>query len=185
VRLGLVVEARHERIEVGVGLDLGGIDVELFPPDQARLLAEVDDFLEEALEDVNPQALPNPGQPRVIRQILIQSIAEVPAVGQVEAGHRDELTLRPNALEEHHELQLEEHDRIDAGSAPLGIEPPRPLPHEAEIELRLQVPVEVVLRDQAFEGDGDRLVEAAGFGRAEHRGLRGKGRVARTVVLLL
>jgi hypothetical protein len=30
------------------------------------------------------------------------------------------------------------------------------------------VAVEVVARDQDLERDGDRLVEAAGFGRAEH-----------------
>jgi hypothetical protein len=39
---------------------------------------------------------------------------------------------------------------------------------ETEIEFHLQVPVDVVLKDQAFERDDDRLVKAAGFGRTEH-----------------
>jgi hypothetical protein len=30
------------------------------------------------------------------------------------------------------------------------------------------VAIEVVTRNEVFERDGDRLVEAAGFGRAEH-----------------
>jgi hypothetical protein len=43
-----------------------------------------------------------------------------------------------------------------------------PVADETEIEFHLQVPVDVVLKDQAFERDGDRLVKAAGFGRTEH-----------------
>jgi hypothetical protein len=43
-----------------------------------------------------------------------------------------------------------------------------PVADETEIEFHLQVPVDVVLKDQAFERDGDRLVKAAGSGRTEH-----------------
>jgi hypothetical protein len=48
-----VREAGHERVDVGVGVDLGGIEEEFAPPDEAGLLTEVNDSLEEALEDVN------------------------------------------------------------------------------------------------------------------------------------
>ena len=119
--LAVVVEARHQRVDVGVGLDLGRVDVELPAPDQARLLTEIDDLLEEALEDVDAQPLPDAGQAGVVGQRLVQGVAEVPAVGQVEAGRLDELALGADALEEHDQLELEEDDRVDAGPAPFGI----------------------------------------------------------------
>ena len=48
-------------------------------------------------------------------------------------------------------------------------------------DFRLQVPVDVVLKDEAFERDGDRLVEAA---RIEHDRLRGNRRHGRSGSLL-
>ena len=51
VRRGVVIEARDERRDAGVRFNLGRVEVELPTPDQARLLTEVDDLLEEALED--------------------------------------------------------------------------------------------------------------------------------------
>ena len=48
--------------------------------------------------------------------VLVQRVAEVPAVRQVEAGGLDQLALGADALEEHHQLQLEEDDGVDAGS---------------------------------------------------------------------
>ena len=89
-------------------------------------------------------------------------------MGQVEAGRLDELALRADPLEEHDQLELEEDDRVDARPTPLGIELLRPVADEAQVELGLQVAVEVVLGNEVLQRDGDRLVEAAGFGRAEH-----------------
>ena len=172
VRRGVVVEAGDEGRDAGVGFDLRGVEVELPAPDEARLLAQIDDLLEEALEDVDAEPLPDAGQAGVVGQRLVEGVAEVPAVGQVEAGGLDELALGADALEEHHQLQLEEDDRVDGGPAPLGVELPRPVADEAQVELGFQVAVEVVDRDEVLQRDGDRLVEAAGFGRAEHRGLR-------------
>ena len=88
---GFVVEAGDEGRDAGVGLDLRGIEVELPAPDQACLLAQVDDLLEEALKDVDAEALPDAGQAGVVGQVLVQGVAEVPAVGQVEAGGLDQL----------------------------------------------------------------------------------------------
>ena len=94
VRLGLVIEARDERIEVGVGLDLGAIEVELAAPDQPGLLTQIDDLLEEALEDFNAESLPDAGQAGVVGQRLVQGVAEIPAVGQVERGRLDQASVR-------------------------------------------------------------------------------------------
>ena len=116
-----------------------------------------------------PEPLPDAGQAGVVGQGLVEGVAEVPAVGQVEAGRLDQLALGADALEEHDQLQLEEDDRVDAGPAPLGVQLPRPVADEAQVELRLQVAVEVVGGNEVLQRDGDRLVEAAGLGRAEHR----------------
>ena len=110
----------------------------------------------------------------MVGERLVEGVAEVPAVGQVEAGGLDQLALGADPLEEHDQLQLEEDDRVDAGPAPLGVQLPRPLADEAEVELRLQVAVEVVPRDEVLQRDGDRLVEAAGLGGPSIGGLRSR-----------
>ena len=52
--------------DAGVGLDLGGVEVELLPQTKPGCEAQVDDLLEEAAEDVEAVALPDPGQAGVV-----------------------------------------------------------------------------------------------------------------------
>ena len=52
-----------------------------------------------------------------------------------------------------------------------------PLADEAQVEPGLQVAVEVVLGNEVLQRDGNRLVEAAGFRRAEHGSLQGEGTI--------
>ena len=99
---------------------------------------------------------------------LIQGVAKVPAVGQVEPGRLDQLALGADALEEHDQLELEEDDRVDTGAAALGVEVLDPFADEAQVELRIEVAVEVAPWNQVLQRDGDRCVEAAGFARTEH-----------------
>jgi len=66
-----VEEARHEGIQVSVRFDVGRVHVELAAPDQPRLLTQIDDLLEEALEDVNAEALSDAGQAEVVGQLLV------------------------------------------------------------------------------------------------------------------
>jgi hypothetical protein len=70
--MGLDCEARRDRVQGGVGLDLGGVEVQLLAPDQPGLAALLRDRLEEAAEYGQAIALPNPGQARVIGERLIQ-----------------------------------------------------------------------------------------------------------------
>jgi hypothetical protein len=144
----LVGEARDEGVEIGVGLDLGSVDVELPPPDQPRLLAEINNRLEEPFEDRDPQPLPNPGQAGVVRQGFVEGLAQIPPVSEVQAGGLDELAFGADPLEKHDELQLEEDDRVNARSSSVGIQLPYPLPDEAQVQLCFQVAVEVVGRDE-------------------------------------
>jgi hypothetical protein len=106
VRRGIVIEAGDEGRDAGVGLHLRGIEVEFAPPDQAGLLAQIDDLLEEALKDVDAEALADAGEAGVIGQFFVEGAAEVPAMGEVQAGGCDELALGADPLEEHDELQL-------------------------------------------------------------------------------
>jgi hypothetical protein len=104
----------------------------------------------------------------VIRQLLVQGIAQIPAMGQMEARRLDELAFGVDPFEEHDELELEEDDQIDAGAASLGVELPRPVSYKREVEFGLEVAIEVIGRDERLQRDGNGLVEAAGLGRAEH-----------------
>ena len=61
------IEAWDQGISVRVGPHLGSIEDQFFAPDQTCLLAEVDDVLEDALEDLDPVALPNPAEARMVR----------------------------------------------------------------------------------------------------------------------
>jgi hypothetical protein len=78
-------------------------------------------------------------------------------------------------------LAFEEDHGVDGGPAALSVPRPSPLPHEAQVQLRLEMPVEVVGGNEVLERDGDWLIEPAGFRRAEHDGLR-DGRMTRRVV---
>lgn len=69
----------RERIHCGIGLDFGGIDVQLLAPDQACLLALLHNRFKEAAEDCNPIARADAGQTGVIRQGLVEIVPDIPA----------------------------------------------------------------------------------------------------------
>ena len=75
VGFGLGVEAGHERVRIGISPDPGGIEIELPAPDEPRLL-EIDDLLEKALEDVDPEPLADPSEAGVVGQVLVEGVAE-------------------------------------------------------------------------------------------------------------
>src|SRR4051794_18913235 len=80
-----------------------------------------------------------PTQPVVVRDRLSPNVRK----SQDVVARR-----RADACEEHHQLELEEDDRVNARTTPLGITLPRPLADETQVELGLQVAVEVVRRYQ-------------------------------------
>jgi hypothetical protein len=55
------------------------------------------------------------------------------------------LGIAPEVLEEHHQLQLEEDDRVHRRPAAPCIEWSDKLPYEREVQTRLEAAVEVVL----------------------------------------
>jgi len=95
--------------------------VQLLAPHQVGFLTEVHDAFEEALEHRDPEPLPDTGQAGVIRQRLVEGVPEVPAMGEIEGGGLNGLALGADPFEEHDELELEEHERVDRGTAALGV----------------------------------------------------------------
>jgi hypothetical protein len=89
----------------------------------------------------------------VVGQGFEQVVAEVPPQREPVGDDAHQLALAPEILEEHDELQLEEDHRVDRRPAALGVERPHQLPHEREVEPRLQAAVEVVLWDQVLKRD--------------------------------
>ena len=80
----------------------------------------MDLLLEEALEDVDPKALPDPSQAGVAGEVLGGGVVQIPAMGQVQGRRLDGLAYGSDPLEEHDELELEKDDRVDTRPATLG-----------------------------------------------------------------
>lgn len=163
-------EARLQGVQRGVGLNLGGVEVELLAPDQARLLTKLDYMLEEPAEDRQAEALTDAGQAGVVRERLIEVVAEVPAMRQVEAGQLNELALGADALEEHDEVEPEEDDGIDGGTATWCVAVFDPLSDAGQVKVGIQGPVEVTSRDELLQADGHGTIEAAELRGTEHGG---------------
>jgi len=58
-------------------------------------------------------------------------------------------------------MRLEEDGRINRGPTLFGIQLPDPVADKRQVELRFEVAVEVIWRNEFFQRDDDRLVEAA------------------------
>ena len=83
----------------------------------------------------------------------MQIVAQVPSQGKAVGDHPHELPLAPQILEEHDELELEEHDRVHRGPAGAGVEWGGEVPDEREIEGLLQPTIRVIVGDELFEGE--------------------------------
>jgi hypothetical protein len=130
-------QARPQGVKGGIRAHLGRVEEELLAPHQAGLVAQLDHVLEEPPEQGEPQPLADARQAGVVGQRLIEVIAQVPALGQVQTGRLDQLALRADAREEHHQLQFEEDDGVNRRPPAGGITVFDPVPHEAQVELRL------------------------------------------------
>src|SRR5436309_1042955 len=163
-----LLQARSKGIQVGVRLDLGRIRYQLAAPHETCLLAEIDDVLEEPTEDLQPQALSNLDEAGTIGERFIEVVAKVPAMSEVELRLFHGLAFGTDALEEHHQLELEEDRRIDGGTTTGCIAISDPLTDEGEVEGGIEMAVEVISGNEPFEGDQDGAIQVALFGRTEH-----------------
>ncbi len=62
-----------------------------------------------------------------------------------------QLLLGADALEKHHQLQIEEHDGVNRGATTACIGLMHELAHNGEVKCSLQVAIEVVVRHQFFQ----------------------------------
>src|SRR3954462_3236058 len=83
--LGLQVEPGDHTVQSRIGAHLRRVEEQLPSPEQSRFLTQIHDVLEETLEDRQAQSLPDARQAGVLGQRLIQPIAEIPAVREVQA----------------------------------------------------------------------------------------------------
>jgi hypothetical protein len=144
---GINIEAREHLVAIGVGFDLGRIEVEFFPPDEAGLLTLLDDAVEAAAKDDNAVAITDLAQTGVVGQLFMQVIPQELAQAEAIGGNLHQLPLGPNAREKQRELELEKHDRIDGGPPDRGVAGLDQLTRKGEVERRLNVAIEVVLRN--------------------------------------
>ncbi len=110
-------EAGRDRLQGGVGLDLGGVEVELLAPHQPSLGAPLHDRLEESPEDLEPVAVSDPGEAGVVGQELVEVVPQVPADAKAVGHDLHQLPLASQSLEEKNELEFEEDYRVDTGAA--------------------------------------------------------------------
>src|SRR6266852_2805061 len=95
-------KASHERIHSGIRIHLGRIDVEFLAPHELGLLALVHDGIKETAKDREPIPGPNAAQTGMVRQGLVEIIAEIPANAKAVGRLEHELALGSDALKEHH-----------------------------------------------------------------------------------
>ena len=150
-QVGLGREPRDAAAHGGVGLYLGRVEKQLLAPHQSGLDALFDDPLEEATEDLQPVALADAGEARMVGQGLEEVVAEVPPQREAVRYDLHQLALGAKVFEEHHQLQLEEDDRVHRRPAAVGVQRGDQLPDEREIQPSLQAAVEVVFGDQILE----------------------------------
>src|SRR5258708_28507364 len=135
-----------EGVQGRIRLHLGGIDIQLLPPDQSCLLTLLHNRLEKAEKDFNPIALTDTGQARMVRKWFTQVIANVPQNAESITRMAHQLPFGTNSLKEPDQLQLEEHDGINGGAATACIGLLHEIAYKREVEGALQVTIEVILR---------------------------------------
>jgi len=173
--VGFDGEARLERIERGIGRDVGRVDVELLPPHQTRRHARFDDRLEEAAEDVQSGAVAQAGEAGLVREPLRQVVAQAPAQAQTIGHHPQQLAFGTQPFEEEDQLHLKEDDRVDRGPADVGVGPADQVADEAEVERVVEMAIKVTGRNEVLKRDADRVVQIAGFRWSTHDRLRAGG----------
>src|SRR6266700_2497337 len=146
---------RSERIQIGIGIHLSRIKVQLLAPHQLRLPTLFDDGLKEAPKHREAIAQADLTQGRMIRQRLIQIISHVPPHAQPIGHLTQEQAFRADVFEKHHQLELEKDQRINGWSPSRRVILANEIVDEREIQRLLQVPIKMILGNQLLQGNGD------------------------------
>jgi len=155
IQMRIDIKARLERVLSRIGCHLGTIEVQLFAPHQSCLLALLHNCLKELAKDVDPITFADTGQTRMVWQRLAQIIPNVPANAEPIRGMAHQQPFRANTLKKHHQLQFEEDDGVNRGTTTTCIGFLDERTHKREIKRFFQMPVEVILWNQRFQGHID------------------------------
>ena len=112
-------------------------------------------------EDGQTKPDTNRTQGGVIGQRFVQVVAEIPTVGEVEAGDLDSFAFRAQSFEEHNQVQLEEDHGINRGPPTASVHVSDEVTHEREVEGTVEMSVEVVRGHGSFERGQYRSVKVS------------------------
>src|SRR5712692_11258749 len=110
-------KTRFDRSHRCIGFHFGCIEIPIFAPDQFRLLALLDNGLEETPKHTQTITGADLTQRRMIREWLIQIVPDIPPHAQSISHLAHEQALRTDVLEEHNKLELKKDDRINGCSS--------------------------------------------------------------------
>jgi hypothetical protein len=94
----------------------------------------------------------------------VEIVSQVPAEAKAVGYNGHQLPLATQSLEAKDELEFEEDYRVDARAAGRGLAILDQIPHKRKIHRPFQAVVEVVLRDEFFEGELGQWGEVANLG---------------------
>ena len=143
-------EACGQGIESRIREDMGRVKVEFLAPDKSCLLALLDDSLEKAAENGQTIAGADARQAGMVGQGLVKVVAQIPPHTEPVGDQAHEVAFGADALEKHHQLQLEEDHRINGGASHPGhIAVLHQIPHKGKIKHTVEVAIEVIRRDHS------------------------------------
>src|SRR5215211_4026879 len=90
---------------------------------------------------------------RVVGQGLVEIVAQIPADAKAVGHNGHQLPFASQSLKEKNKLELEKYYRINARAPRRSVALLNQIPHKRELEGLFQGTVEVILRDEFFEGD--------------------------------
>ena len=153
--LRLPFVARDRALLVRVRGNQAGVDGESIGSDQPFGHAALNDGLEQMTKDIALAKAPMPvlGKGRMVRDLVIQTEAAKPAIGEIEMNLLAQSALRAYAHaiagDQHADHQL----RIDRGATGAAVEPLQRLTNVIEVEMPIDASQNVIGRDMVVEAE--------------------------------
>jgi hypothetical protein len=116
-------------------------------------LALFDDPVEEATEDSDTLPVADLAQAGVVRERLMQVVAQEPSQAKTIRSDLHEMTLGPKTFKQHDELELEKDDGIDGRPSATGIAVSHQVSDKAQVKHAFDLAIEMVLWDKLLKRD--------------------------------
>jgi hypothetical protein len=148
--MGLDSKAGSQRISGSIGGHFRPIEIEFFAPDESCLLAQLHNLFKETAKDLDPRAFTDACQTGMVGERLVQIIPEVPSDAESISGMAHQEAFGTYPLEEHHELQFEEHDGVNRGATCASTGLLDKFAHKRKVKRSLQVAIKVIRWHELF-----------------------------------